>query len=164
MRPLHLGLTLLLFFQAGSVVAQGTSRDAPPSGMMAFKQVEFDDVRAGYVTLEWNDILDEAEFESSYLVKDGEGTTYYRGHLPMAFISGLPDGEYRFDVWAVDSEGSILARGSGPAVVRVEHWSLTQAMSLFVIGLVVFLILVGVIVHGAVRGRSPKRFAGDVLR
>lgn len=81
----------------------------------------------------------------------------------MAFVSGLPDGEYRFAVSVIDADGNIELRSSEPAILRVEHWSLIQALSLFAIGSIVFLTLVGVIVYGSL-GRSRARDTSGAVK
>ncbi len=167
MRPQTLGLTFFLLVQALPVDAKSPSIVAADVGPIAFKQTKFEDVRAGYVSLEWNDVLEKDSLagrasEATYVVSDDDGTMYYHGHLPMAFVSGLPDGDYRFHIGVVGADGEVLATSDEPAVVQVEHWSLTQALSLFTIGLIVFLILIGLITHGAIRSRRPRPVPGDL--
>ncbi|WDQ16423.1 hypothetical protein [Rhodopirellula sp. P2] len=72
----------------------------------------------------------------------------YEGTLPIAFVSGLPDGTYRYHVEALNAEGELLARSDMPATVQVLHWPVWQALVLLVIGALVFLAVVVVIVQG----------------
>lgn len=148
MRPPTLGLTFLLLVQAWSVSAQGPSAERFEPGQIQFLKTHFPDVHEGYVSLQWDDILSDRMSASRYQVYDQDNSVVYRGSLPMAFVSGLADGEYEFWVEAIDADGKLLARSTEPARVEVEHWSLSQAMLLFGIGLTVFLFLVAVIVHG----------------
>ncbi|TWU18823.1 hypothetical protein Poly21_09890 [Allorhodopirellula heiligendammensis] len=166
MRAKTLGLTVFLLFQALPVDAKDPS-DLPA---IAFNQTRFVDVREGYVSLEWNDVLGSESLhkdggntlatDASYMVWDERGTVYYRGHLPMAFVSGLPDGDYQFDVAVAARDGQILRHADEPAIVMVRHWSMPQAMSLFTVGLVVFLALIAVIVHGSCSCRRSVRNSG----
>ncbi|MFG0267894.1 MAG: hypothetical protein ACF8AM_22485 [Rhodopirellula sp. JB055] len=72
----------------------------------------------------------------------------YEGTLPIAFVSGLPDGTYLYHVEALNSEGEVVARSETPATVQVQHWPVWQAMVLLAVGAVVFLAVVAVIVRG----------------
>lgn len=164
MRPRSFGLTFFLLFQAVSVGAQEPSAAPSTAISLAFKQTEFQPARAGYVSLQWNDVLSSSTSGGTYVVRDQHDTIFYRGRLPMAFVSGLPDGEYRFDVSVMDADGNINLRSGEPAVLRVEHWSLIQALSLFAIGSIVFLTLIGVIVYGALDRSCARGTSGAVNR
>lgn len=72
----------------------------------------------------------------------------YEGALPIAFVSGLPDGTYRYRVEALDANGVLIASSDVPATVQVSHWPVWQAMVLLVIGAIVFLAVIFVIVRG----------------
>jgi hypothetical protein len=95
--------------------------------------------------------LESSDSDSSQsLNENGEsaGRVVYEGTLPIAFVSGVPDGTYRYHVEALNSEGELVARSEIPATVLVQHWPVWQAMLLLIIGAVVFLAVVVVIVRG----------------
>lgn len=77
----------------------------------------------------------------------------YEGSVPIAFVSGLPDGTYRYRVEAIDARGNVFARSAIPATVHVMHWPLWQTMTLLVIGAIVFLSVIVVIVRGTLMHR-----------
>jgi len=112
---------------------------------LAFEKTEFQDVREGYVTLNWQ----SNEIASEYRVADKTGDEMYRGEFTQAFISGLADGTHTFVVEALDGDGQVVARSRQVATVQVSHWPMWQAITSFVAGLVVFLVLIGVIVRGS---------------
>ncbi|MEO9592972.1 hypothetical protein [Rhodopirellula bahusiensis] len=80
----------------------------------------------------------------------------YEGALPIAFVSGLPDGTYRYRVEALDANGVLIASSDVPAIVQVSHWSVWQAMVLLVIGAIVFLAVIVVIVRGTLMHRPAS--------
>ncbi|WP_236696022.1 hypothetical protein [Rhodopirellula islandica] len=91
---------------------------------------------------------DSGTLEPSVGMADSAQRVVYEGTLPIAFVSGLPDGMYRYHVEALDAEGELIARSEMPATVQVLHWPVWQAMVLLVIGALVFLAVVVVIVQG----------------
>lgn len=80
----------------------------------------------------------------------------YEGTLPTAFVSGLPDGTYRYRVEALDANGRVIAVSEFPATVQVQHWLAWQATLLLVIGAIVFLAVIIVIVRGTWMHRSTS--------
>lgn len=120
--------------------------------LLRFSETELSDVREGYFTLSWNALPDAAE----YHVTRSDGQSVYRGPLPEAFVSGLSDGSYQYNVQASNKNGSVIATSDTPAVVVVEHWSLQLALLLFSCGLAVFLTLVGLIIKGTLQTRSAS--------
>lgn len=165
MRPPVLGLTFLLLIQAVPVLGQVPSAGTENSDegeQLRFQKTLYPDVHEGYVSLQWSDLLQHRPRAANYIVYDQDDVVVYRGSLPMAFVSGLPDGEHRFRVEALDAQGNVFARSEEPARVIVEHWSLFQAMLLFAIGLIVFLVLVAVIVHGTLRKQWPVGAAAEM--
>lgn len=137
--PITFGLVLTLWFlvfQASSVVGQDPS--------IEFDQTEFRPAREGYASLRWNAVAEATE----YRLSDAQGKVLYRGEFPQAFVSGLPDGTHEYRVQANDAYGNLLAESSRPAILRVAHWPMSQAIGSFLVGLVVFAALVGVIIRG----------------
>lgn len=118
---------------------------------LEFETHQFTDVREGYVTLDWNKV-DSAAF---YSVTDKDSTEVFHGTFPQAFISGLPDGDHRFNVAAFDGKGELIASSTTAATVSVQHWSLGLAMSLFGCGLIVLLAVIGVLIWGT-RNEVPQ--------
>lgn len=118
---------------------------------LQFSESNLSDVREGYFSLRWNTLPDAAE----YRMTTADGRSVYRGRLPQAFVSGLADGTYEYQVDALDADGQVIATSATLAVVEVEHWSLGLALSLLACGFAVFVIVVALIVKGTLQTRSP---------
>jgi len=112
-------------------------------------------LKAGHLTFYW---MPAAE-ASGYRLVSGDGTIHYEGRLPRAFVSGLPDGDYRFRVIALDREASPLDAQSDWFSVSVRHWDLTFAWSVFAIGAVVFVSVLVVLGWGI--GLSRQSAGGE---
>lgn len=69
-----------------------------------------------------------------------------------AALSGRDDGRYRFRVRAVP-KGAAPGAWSARLAVRVEHHSLTLALSVLALGAVVFLATAGLVLVGHARAR-----------
>jgi len=156
MRLQTLALAFFLIVQATPVSAQGPS--------IEFETRDFPDAREGYVSLDWNEVAGSIAAHVSYRVRDQNDRVVYRGGLPMAFVSGLPDGEYEFHVESVDANGDVLARSLVPAVVTVRHWSMWQAWLSFGVGMTVFIVLVVVIIHGSWNARRSAGVSSEADR
>lgn len=128
---------------------------------LQFSETELGDAREGYFTLSWNACPSAAEYQ----LTAADGHTVYRGPLAKAFVSGLADGTYEYHVEALDIRGQVIATSAIPAVIEVKHWSLRLALGLLTCGLVVFLVVVGLIVKGALQTRSqptlPRALSGE---
>ncbi|KAA5539075.1 hypothetical protein FYK55_25390 [Roseiconus nitratireducens] len=155
---------LSLFAQETSPLPQDSQDSAPISSSAdpaaeSSQSLQFDQTRfeaaEGYLTLTWNELNSAAE----YSVRQDSGLEVYRGPLPEAFVSGLPDGTYQFTVDALDTQGQVIARSAQPAVVEVVHWPLRMALALFFGGLVIFLLLIAVIIRGALG--QPEEAAAE---
>jgi len=145
MRLLAVGVVFALL--ATSLCGQIATRE------LEFQTVRFDAVHDGSVTLAWTEIFPATSSgDQSYVVRESDGSVYYRGAFPQAFISGLADGEYSFSVCAIDEQGETIA-----AAVTVTHWPLFYAATLLTIGGVVFFSVIGVVVHGAWTSRSADQ-------
>ncbi|MCA9185297.1 MAG: hypothetical protein R3E01_05770 [Pirellulaceae bacterium] len=101
---------------------------------------------AGHATLRWEPV----PASGSYRIVEANDSdaVYYEGSQTQAFLSGLENGEYAFHVLAHDTSQRQIARSQKAIVVQVSHYSLSQALLLFAIGLVVVVIMLGVIVRG----------------
>ncbi|WP_146513827.1 hypothetical protein [Rubripirellula amarantea] len=128
-------------------VADPSSESPPPVASISFVQSKFENVREGYQALQWNEIDGAARYE----VINAEGVSYYDGAQAEAFISGLPDGRHVFDVQAFSDDDVLMGASQSPAVIDVEHWSMTQAWVSFGVGLAVFISLIGTIAWGSLR-------------
>jgi len=131
-RLLPLLLLLVQAWTAGgqdSPAADSVPTDSVPK--LPFKETEFDTTKAGHVALEWKDVEEAVE----YVVVDNHGDEVYRGPLPRAFVSGLSDGHYSYQVTAYDEYGEVLAKSDVAAEITVEHWPLQYALGLFAVGL-----------------------------
>lgn len=110
--------------------------------------------RAGHQTLYWSEI----DVAAGYELRDDEGRLVYRGFLPQAFVSGLPDGQHRFVAVAVGEDGEVLARSEQGVIVTILHWNLTLALTLASVGAAVVAAMVVVLWIGSWRHRqTPER-------
>jgi len=95
-----------------------------------------------------NQIAPEWEFlleMSSSLVFD-DAVTLYQGQDQATFVSGLANGSYYYRVSVmIDHQ---LGPWSHPLLLEVEHYSMTFAISLFVLGFLTFVAILSVIVIG----------------
>jgi hypothetical protein len=151
-------LTMVLLCQAVAVFGHlqpGAAEDVADSPRVArsviaeigWTQSRFDSVREGYQSLKWSNVAGASEYQ----VLDADGSTYYQGNLNEAFISGLPDGEHAFHVYALSPDGALIGVSDTPAVMIVNHWPLSQAVALFSVGLIVVIAMMLAIVIGARR-------------
>lgn len=122
---------------------------AAASGPLQFTPEVYPEVREGYVTLAWKPVASAVEYQ--ILGASGE---IYRGPLPAAFVSGLPNGTHLFDARAIDDQGRIIAVSQTPATVEVEHWTLGFALLLLGAGLIVSLAVAGLILGGTLLTRN----------
>lgn len=134
--------------------AQGVAGSNPAK--VVWDQSRFDDVDAGYQSLQWNPIENAVRYE----VVDGNGDLYYEGGMNEAFVSGLPDGEHLFDVRAFAADGTVIGVSEIPAVVMVDHWPLSWALVLLAIGALVFVAMVLAITIGSVRASRESDHVG----
>lgn len=157
---LRIYLLLVAIFQAASVDGRSLSVVSPENSSLQ-QSLEFTSPNpitsdAGYGTLTWNALSDA----NTYVIRraDDERQIYYEGALSRAFVSGLPDGEYRFHVEAWDATSTLIARSSQPAVVQVQHFSMLTTWILFSIGLVVVVSVLWIIVRGSLwHGQSSAQ-------
>lgn len=146
---------LLIVLTGGEVVGQGTAdgqsgaREQP----LRFRTTTGDIARAGNASLTW---WPHPEADA-YRLRDEDRNLLYQGRFTRAFVSGLPDGEQRFWVSAIDAQGNEIAQGPEPAVVVVQHWPAELAWGLFAIGAVVVGCLVAVLIAGAMLARPGGR-------
>lgn len=149
----------IFFLQASPVSARDPSvaDDANTPVSLEFETSAFDGVHEGYVTLVWNKSPDAA----AYRVTDTDGDTVYQGEFNQAFVSGLPNGTHKFSLVALNDRGQLLDIGVPIATVNVSHWPMWQAMTSLGIGAVVFVLLIGVIVHGTVAASKDQFNVGN---
>ena len=108
---------------------------------------------AGHVRLSW-DVPDNAEnlaaiefeLQQTSDVAFQKAKTIYSGPDRSSFISGLPNGDYRFRVRArLDGEAG---GWSTPVTVQVQHQSLRLAFTLLGLGAIVVLATVTLVIVG----------------
>ncbi len=107
---------------------------------------------SGYVQLSWTW---DGDLNSNYSFELQQATSQsfenpeliYEGPDFATFLSGLDNGHYYFRIRAVNGNQS-KSSWSSPAVVEVEHHSLSLALSLFGLGALVFAITVGIVIQG----------------
>ncbi len=151
-----------LFFGHATGMADAADADLAP---IELETDRVEDVREGHVTLRWQPL----EIADGYEVLDADGRVVFQGVASEAFLSGLPDGEHSFQVRGSDAQGTVVARADRPIVVVVKHWPLSQAIVLFVVGLIVVLAVMSVLLRGAAeRGidsppRRPAKLQGREL-
>lgn len=106
----------------------------------------FVESRDGYTALQWN-AGDHSTFElqQSSDPDFSNTTTIYKGPDRASFISGLNDGIYYFRIRGLSGSWS------DTLCLSVNHQSLSLALFLAGIGMVVFLVTVWVVVTGSLR-------------
>lgn len=80
----------------------------------------------------------------------------YKGQDMASFISGLPDGSYYFRVRAINPTTDNISDWSESLVVNVQHYSLSFAFTLMLIGGIVFILTVFVVVYGTITINKQK--------
>lgn len=130
-----------------AVVIQFLSADATFGGRPIG---EIGPLREGHATLWWS----AAPSATAYRLLNPAGDPIYHGHLPQAFVFGLPDGEHHFIVEAIGSSGDVIARSAEPLVVEVQHWDSRAAWLLFAVGATIVGILLIVLLAGMSRARD----------
>ena len=99
----------------------------------------------GYFVVNWNASQNESSGQVLQQATTIDFTTYRTYSIPATgsiTITGLEDGEYFFRLTTADGEQSeVLA-------VTVLHHALGRALGFFLIGLLLFLVLVFTIFHG----------------
>lgn len=129
--------------------------DAPGSGGVPTSEI--DPLQEGHTTLWWS----TSPLATAYRLTTSAGDTVYAGHLPQAFVSGLPDGEHRFEVVGIDSAGEVVATGAEPIIVQVRHWDSRLAWTLFALGAVVVIALLIVLLIGVRTTRGAAANESD---
>jgi len=95
----------------------------------------------GHILLEWNapgPVTLEMARNDSFT----DAATLYSGANRAFFLSGLANGDYFLRLRGMD--GTV----SAPAVLRIEHQSLTQALWLAALGALITLAVIAAIVRG----------------
>lgn len=174
-----------LSFQALPVTGQEPSSGSQSTDVVEFDSASFGVSREGYFKLNWKfEFPDDVEgsyhvYETGVAELPADATVaglegedvdltavaefnptsrlVYQGTLPVAFVSGLSDGIYRYEVHAMDDSGQVIAKSGVPATVAVMHWPLEQAAGLLIIGAIVFLAVVVVIASGT------RRYCSDAF-
>lgn len=154
-------LLLAIVVQASSVYGQDPS--AASSASPPFPEVlEFTSSNplisdAGHGSLTWKEVPGAA----TYIVRSASESNliYYSGAQNIAFVSGLPDGDYKFSVEALDADSNLLARSTQASVIEVKHLSLGLTWLLFSVGLVVVVAMLWIIVYGTLLSRRSTPLA-----
>ncbi|MCC9601211.1 hypothetical protein LOC67_11700 [Stieleria sp. JC731] len=150
LRLAMLVLLSMLTFAAQSLAGDSTTNsNSKPGAQAQSNPLKFTSspeltTREGYVTLTWSAVPDATRYE----VFDDDGLVMYSGVFPQAFISGLPDGVYRYHVRAFSADGTELARSVDATDVTVSHWPYYMVWLLFAVGFIVTVAVVTVIVVG----------------
>ena len=63
--------------------------------------------------------------------------TIFTGADSATVITGMPDGDYLYRARLIDAQGN-LSDWSSTSTVKVEHHSISRALSFFVVGAIVF--------------------------
>lgn len=109
-----------------------------------------------HITLSWRaaDEVEGLRFQLQQLLEtdDDEWVTVYEGADLASFRAGLPEGTHSFRIRAIDAEDQ-----SGPwsptLPVVVEYQPMRTAITLFIVGAVVFLSTCALVLGGAWRTR-----------
>ncbi|QKT03766.1 fibronectin type III domain-containing protein [Ectothiorhodospiraceae bacterium 2226] len=113
--------------------------------------VSEDVARAGYYRLDWSGAVAGAGarfvLQRAADATFAEAQTVYRGLDSARVQSGVPDGTYYYRVRVEGPEGA--GPWSAPRRVEVAHHPLPRALGFLGVGLLVFLMTLGLIVSGA---------------
>lgn len=101
----------------------------------------------GYLSITWNEYSGANSYRIAVTRGDGSTWSEHRTEVNSLFLSGLPNGEYRAVVQAMDEADRALAT-SASTVIRVAHHPRSLTITLFSIGAVVFVAIVFFIVRG----------------
>lgn len=113
---------------------------------------------SGYIKIQWDD--DNNIPNATFRLEQSEDPDFqdpkvvYTGPDRASFISGLPNGHYYFRIRT--EAGDEISEWSSTISVRVKHHSLTMALSLASLGLVVFMLTVAVVISGVKKFSKPK--------
>lgn len=132
-----------LMWVALSLSPAAVSADAPPR----FDQSALSSDN-GVAQLTWSDV--GAGYEMRLSGPDMPVRTVYRGHLPSAHVSGLPNGAYEVSVRA-RRDGRAWSAWSEPARIDVHHHPMQLVWLLLTTGAVTFLVTIGTLVVAARR-------------
>lgn len=120
--------------------------------------------KSGYFTLQWTlgTAAQQPTDKVTYEVQQATDTTFeqaktlYTGPDMATFCSGYKNGNYYFRVRAFALHDNTPGQWSAPLQVQVKHHSLNLAFALFGLGALVFLITVGIVLHGNRHVSAPK--------
>jgi hypothetical protein len=140
-------ISLFLFLCASTVLAASSIELKSDSSLAT----------AGYYQLTWS--WPEApaginyELEELSSTKSGNNShDVYFGPDLASVISGKPNGTYRYLVSAIAADHKIVAQ-SNPLEVVVKHHSLIRAISIFILGALVFMAILFVILR---ESKNPR--------
>ncbi|TNE52642.1 MAG: fibronectin type III domain-containing protein [Bacteroidetes bacterium] len=112
--------------------------------------------KSGYIKLSWQwDAPGDSAGSTVFELQQADNpafdrvATIYRGPDLASFLSGLRNGVYYYRVRALAASGALPGEWSAPVQLQVEHHPLSLAISLFVIGAIVFSLTVVIVVRGA---------------
>lgn len=142
-------LALLLFATTAAMASEGPRLEIDEGG-----------TRAGHFTVSW-DWIGGGEALPVFDIEMDRGESFsnpsriYRGRDGARVMSGMSDGTYYFRgrVWL---QGEPVTAWSEPVRVEVAHHSLGRALTLFLLGALVFGATVAVIVIGQRRTREEN--------
>lgn len=116
-------------------------------------------VNEGYFTLYLTGTSPEQNFQQLEIEQSTdqnftqvEGRFPFLGSFQQISLSGFSNGDYWFRARGERSNGEVFT--TAPVAVTVKHYPLWQALTLFSIGAVMFLIVAGYILLAARRGGS----------
>ena len=137
------GILLMIFSFTPAIVS---AQDIPAPVFLNERELSSN---SGYLSLNWDysdstDITFVLEASRDSLFKDAD--ILYEGPDRATFISGLEDGKYFYRLRAFD--GNQYSAWSGVTRVLIKHHSLSFALFLFGVGMLVFAATVGIIIYG----------------
>ncbi len=152
---------LLLFFVlffldwvGVKALAQDDTQFPPPQ----FDNPTSNQTQSGQIKLEWNlsgEIQNEDslqfELQEAQSKEFANPKTLYTGPNYASYLSGLPNGIYYYRVRIVNDAGNAASPWSEVVSATVEHYSKGLTYSLLSVGGVVFLLTIGVVVHGTIK-------------
>ena len=91
----------------------------------------------GSFTLSW-EMPDHSRIELQQAAKQQNAfNTIFTGADSATVITGLPDGDYLYRARLADAQGN-LSEWSPTSTIKVQHHSISRALSFFLVGAIVF--------------------------